>query len=113
MIRILISIIIFINASAADNCYVTPYYLRHLCTTHAQELVQLLTRLTLAWSCFNVVGPKLWNGIPPNVRCEQSLAKFKTALDSFLLKVPDRPPVAGYSTANRNSILDWVLHLHE
>ena len=62
---------------------------------------------------FKVLGPKLWNGIPAAIRSEQSLAKFKTALDLFLLKVPDRPPVAGYTTANRNSILDWVLHLHE
>ena len=35
---------------------------------------------------FKVVGPKLWNGIPPNIRCEQSLANLKAALDSFFVK---------------------------
>ena len=32
---------------------------------------------------------------------------FKERLTSFLMSIPDKPPVKGYSTQNSNSILDW------
>ena len=36
-----------------------------------------------------------------------SLDQFKIALGKFLKKFPDTPPVPGYTSANRNSLLDW------
>ena len=56
---------------------------------------------------FHVKAAKLWNILPPYVKDHKSLDAFKTALSAFLNKVPDRPPVTGYSTANHNSLLDW------
>ena len=57
---------------------------------------------------FKVKAGKLWNCLPKAVNSKDSLASFKEALDLFLKDIPDRPPVAGYSTANHNSLLDWL-----
>ena len=36
-----------------------------------------------------------------------TLDLFKKHLTTFVLKVPDKPPIRGYSSPNSNSILDW------
>ena len=56
---------------------------------------------------FTVKSGQLWNCLPKSVNTKQSLESFKGSLDSFLMGIPDCPPVLGYSTFNRNSILDW------
>ena len=57
---------------------------------------------------FKVYGCKLWNSLPKLVNTEStSLLCFKNRLDKHLLQIPDCPPVQGYVTANRNSLLDY------
>ena len=57
---------------------------------------------------FAVLGPKLWNIIPPNITSAPSLESFKSRLTSHLRsKYPDLPPVPGYTTPNSNSLLEW------
>jgi len=58
-------------------------------------------------SSFGVVGPKLWNAIPYHLNEISTLALFKSKLTRFLLTVPDRPPVKGYTCLNSNSLLSW------
>ncbi|CAL8377732.1 unnamed protein product [Boreogadus saida] len=36
-----------------------------------------------------------------------SLEAFKVALGEYLRRIPDTPPVPGYTAVNRNSLLDW------
>ena len=57
---------------------------------------------------FRVKAAKLWNCLPKHVNSKTSLESFKVNLDSFIFNVPDKPPVAGYTTSNSNSLLDWV-----
>ena len=59
---------------------------------------------------FKVRGAKLWNCVPKHVKINTSLTSFKETLDSFLLGVPDYPPGCGSSTANNNSLLDWLAY---
>ena len=43
------------------------------------------------------MGPRLWNAIPENVKCHQTMEGFKNALNMFLRKrVKDLPPTVGY-----------------
>ena len=56
---------------------------------------------------FTVKGPKLWNLLPVETRQLTKLEGFKISLSRFLDQIPDQPPVAGYSTRNHNSLLDW------
>ena len=58
---------------------------------------------------FAVMGPKLWNCIPADTTLKDSLTSFKTSLGKFLEQIPDCPPVAGYTTANNNSILSYAV----
>jgi len=64
--------------------------------------------MTLYDNSFAVRGGRLWNTLPKEVNQMTELHSFKEKLGSFLNKIPDKPPVRGYSTSNRNSILDWV-----
>ena len=57
---------------------------------------------------FKVYAAKTWNCLPKSVNTEKTLVSFKSKLDGFLLTVQDCPPVAGYSTANKNRLLDWL-----
>ena len=57
---------------------------------------------------FKVKAAKLWNCLPKHVNIKETLASFKEKLDSFLLNISDYPPVAGYTTQNSNSLLDWL-----
>ena len=56
---------------------------------------------------FAVQGPKLWNAIPYHLNVIQDLQQFKDRLTKFMLSLPDKPPVRGYSTPNSNSLLCW------
>ena len=56
---------------------------------------------------FKVRAAQLWNCLPKTINTLSSLESFKSKLDVFIMNFPDRPSVAGYSTANGNSILDW------
>ncbi|KAL5257662.1 hypothetical protein ACHWQZ_G012546 [Mnemiopsis leidyi] len=56
---------------------------------------------------FAVMGPRLWNCLPARINTIETFGLFKERLTSFLMSIPDKPPVKGYSTQNSNSILDW------
>ena len=58
---------------------------------------------------FAVQGPRLWNTIPCDLTREADFQKFKNSLTGYLSTIPDKPPVTGYSCANRNFILEWLL----
>ena len=49
----------------------------------------------------------LWNVLPKDVNTVDDLGTFKTTLAKFFDRVPDNPPVRGYTTTNTNSIIDW------
>ena len=54
---------------------------------------------------FLIWSAKLWNALPPNLTIITSLELFKTNLDKFLLKLPDKPPLPGYPFNCDNSII--------
>ena len=56
---------------------------------------------------FKIKAAKLWNLLPKSVNTVSHLDQFKVALGKFLKEFPDTPPVPGYTSANRNSLLDW------
>jgi len=56
---------------------------------------------------FAVIGPRLWNTIPSSLPQIADLDEFKFKLTDYLKTIPDKPPVSGYSCANRNSLLEW------
>ena len=58
-------------------------------------------------SSFAVLGPRLWNTLPNQLRAIADTSKFKHELTEFLLTIPDKPPASGYCGANGNSILHW------
>ena len=60
-------------------------------------------------SSFAVVGPKLWNILPPDINTIDSLESFKRRLTSYIKdRFPDHPPVHGYVRSNSNSLLEWA-----
>ena len=54
-------------------------------------------------SSFAVLGPRLWNFIPSELTLQKNFDAFKNSLTCFLLTVPDKPPVLGYTCPNNNS----------
>ena len=56
---------------------------------------------------FAVMGPKLWNAMPYHLNGISDLEQFKSRLTKFLLTVPDKPPIRGYTSPNSNSLLCW------
>ena len=56
---------------------------------------------------FKVSAAKMWNVLPKEVTEKNTLESFKIALGYFLQKLPDEPPVSGYTTTNNNTIVDW------
>ena len=67
-----------------------------------------LSAVTLYDSSFAVHAGKLWNTLPEDITAITLLDSFKIYLGKFLRQFPDRPPVKGYTTQNRNSIIDWM-----
>ena len=59
---------------------------------------------TLFENSFQVVGPKLFNSLPANIRNKSkcSIDDFKFVLDQFLSKIPDEPKLPGYIPAASN-----------
>lgn len=62
-------------------------------------------------SSFAVMGPRLWNIIPSHLHSAADPMQFKHKLTEFLNTIPDKPPVSGYSCANRNSLLEWSTNM--
>ena len=60
--------------------------------------------LTLYEQSFMIKAAKLWNVIPPKLTQISSLDMFKTNLDKFLFKIPDKPPLPGYPHITDNSL---------
>ncbi len=56
---------------------------------------------------FAVQGPKLWNAIPYHLNVTKDLEHFKDQLTKFMLSLPDKPPIRGYTPPNSNSLLCW------
>jgi len=68
-----------------------------------------VTSLISPKSPITAKGPaRLWNTLPAHVTRLTALDPFKAALGEFLKTFPDNPPVQGYTTANTNSVIDWV-----
>ena len=61
---------------------------------------------------FAVLGPRLWNIIPSQLTLQTNFIAFKNSLTAFLLTVPDKPPVPGYTCPHNNSLLDWDKNRH-
>ena len=59
-------------------------------------------------SSFAVLGARLWNIVPVDIKPIRSFLSFKEKLSRFLASFPDNPPVRGYSCTNSNSLLDWA-----
>ena len=55
---------------------------------------------------FIIKGAKLWNRLPGKLTNQTSLNQFRTQLNDFMKKIPDRPPISGYVTNTTNSLLD-------
>ncbi len=55
---------------------------------------------------FGVKAARLWNILPKSVNQQPTLDAFKTALGTYLDRLPDTPQVPGYTPQNSNSILD-------
>ena len=62
---------------------------------------------TLYETSFNVMGPKLWNCLPTQIRAVSKHDNFKRQMTAFMLSVADKPPIRGFTPPNSNSILDW------
>ena len=67
---------------------------------------------SLRYSSFGVVGPRLFNVLPVNIRniSGYTVETFKLHLDRFLATVPDGPQVRGY-TAMRRAESNSLLHM--
>ena len=58
---------------------------------------------------FAVMGPKLWNILPPKINMLDKLDSFKNSLTRYIKdRFPDHPPVHGYARCNSNSLLEWA-----
>ena len=57
---------------------------------------------------FAYMGPRLWNVIPRDINLIGKVDRFKRRLMTWLLSLPDKPPVHGYVRANSNSLVEVV-----
>ena len=60
---------------------------------------------TLYEDSFAVIGLRLWNTIPHNITTKTNKDSFKVALSKYMDKIPDEPPIDGFS--RHNSLLDY------
>ena len=65
--------------------------------------------LTLYENSFAIRAAKLWNKLPLDIAAIDNSNVFARALDEYLNKIPDNPPVVGYYHVNSNSMLDYVV----
>ena len=68
---------------------------------------------TLRDNFFSHTAPKLYNLVPKIVKRAENIDSFKRKLDTFLMKIPDCPPVSGYTRANSNSLTEWVGNIQQ
>ena len=61
---------------------------------------------TLRDSFFTVSAPQLFNSLPQSIRDEEVYETFKSKLTTYLLNIPDHPPISGESS--RNSVLHYA-----
>ena len=54
---------------------------------------------------FVVRSARLWNAMPPRLSHVTTLDVFKSSLDKFLQKIPDKPPIPGYPYDSDNSLI--------
>ena len=57
-------------------------------------------------SSFTVSAPRLWNTLPKDIRSEEKFETFKSKLTTYILSIPDEPPISGETS--RNSLLHCV-----
>ena len=62
---------------------------------------------------FSHTAPKLYNLVPKMIKSSRNIASFKRKLDNFLIKIPDFPPIPGYTCANSNSLTGWVAYIQQ
>ena len=56
---------------------------------------------------FAEMSPTLWNTMPNHLNVMSNFEHFKSQLTKFLLSVPEKPPIRGYTSPNSNSLLCW------
>ena len=61
---------------------------------------------SLQENSFAIMGPRIWNCILGHIRKWDTLDLFKKHLTTFVLKVPDKPPIRGYSSPTLT--LSWT-----
>lgn len=89
------------------NFYDTPRYGWRCRRNNIQSRQRQLS--TIRYNAFSSRAAALFNNVPKMVKNTDSLSVFKNRLDKHLKKIPDLPPVQGYVTSNKNSILDWAV----
>ena len=59
------------------------------CTRSSKGLtleIPYVKHQTLAARSFGYAGPKLWNSLPQDIRCEETVDRFKERLKTFMFK---------------------------
>ena len=87
--------------------FVSHLKLGNLAVIPSKRRTSSTANLTLFDNSFAVQGPKLWNVIPYHLNVIQDLEHFKDKLTKFMLSLPDKPPIRGYTPPNTNSLLCW------
>ena len=63
-------------------------------------------------SSFTVLAPRLWNSLPKFIRGEDRFESFKSKLTSYMLSLPDQPPIAGDPSGNSILQLGGLIERH-
>ena len=87
--------------------FVSRPRLGNLAVIPSKRRTSSTANLTLFDNSFAVQGPKLWNAIHYHLNVIQDLEHFKDKLTKFMLSLPDKPPIRGYTPPNTNSLLCW------
>ena len=67
---------------------------------------------SLYYSSFTVLAPRLWNSLPKFIRGEDRFESFKSKLTSYMLSLPDQPPIAGDPSGNSILQLGGLIERH-
>ena len=69
-----------------DRWEAGAYNRTHLYNTrNRNDLIPSRARLTATLNSINVVGPNIWNSIPPEIQCLQTKNSFKYHYKKYLL----------------------------
>jgi hypothetical protein len=63
---------------------------------------------TIKENSFSNWAAALFNILPKQVKEAATPENFKSRLDRFIKKIPDEPPINGYVSRNKNSLVDWA-----